>query len=129
MNDADPTVESVESAEPVESVEPVETPEPAGPTTHTHTHGYRHDVQPLKNRLKRVEGQVRGVERMIDDDAYCIDVITQISAIKAALDRVSTILLEDHIDHCMAEAAESGDPEITKIKVAEVRDAVARLLK
>ena len=105
-----------------ESVSPVE---PA----HSHHHGYQNDVQALKNRLKRIEGQVRGVERMVDEDAYCIDVITQISAVKAGLDRVAMLLLEDHLDHCVADAATKGDPDFTAVKIHEVTDIVKRLLK
>lgn len=94
-----------------------------------HQHGYQNDVQALKNRLKRIEGQVRGIERMVDEDSYCIDVITQISAVKAGLDRVAMLLLEDHLDHCVADAATKGDPEFTAIKIQEVSDVVKRLLK
>lgn len=117
-------VEASPSVEPVEarpSVESVETP--------AHRHGYRNDVQSLKNRLKRIEGQVRGIERMVEEDAYCIDVITQISAVKAGLDRVALLLLEDHLEHCVADAATIGDPEYTAIKIEEVTDVVKRLLK
>ncbi|MGO1544477.1 MAG: metal-sensitive transcriptional regulator [Gulosibacter sp.] len=95
----------------------------------THQHGYQNDVQALKNRLKRIEGQVRGVERMVEEDAYCIDVITQISAVKAGLDRVAMLLLEDHLEHCVADAATTGDPEFTAVKIQEVTDVVKRLLK
>lgn len=108
---------------------PEHTPSASSADPHAHHHGYRNDVNALKNRLKRIEGQVRGVERMVDEDAYCIDVITQISAIKAGLDRVAMLLLEDHLDHCVADAATQGDPEYTAVKIQEVTDVVKRLLK
>lgn len=96
----------------------------------THTHGYAGDVQKLQNRLRRIEGQVRGIQRLIDEDVYCIDVLTQVSAVKSALDRVALLLLEDHLSHCVAGAAEaSGDAGAVDGKVGEAVAAIERLLK
>lgn len=78
-------------------------------------------------RLRRIEGQVRGIARMVDDDRYCIDVITQISAVRAALRRVEAEVLSDHVAHCVAHAIESGDDADRKRKIAELMDVVGRL--
>ena len=88
------------------------------------THGYTANKAALLNRLKRVEGQVRGVEGMVEDDRYCIDVVTQITAIQAALDKVALGLLEDHASHCVVGGGEDGAEERT----AELMGAVKRLL-
>ncbi|HWC47095.1 MAG TPA: metal-sensitive transcriptional regulator [Casimicrobiaceae bacterium] len=87
------------------------------------THGYvRIDAKDaLAKRLKRIEGQVRGLQRMVDEERYCIDVLTQISAVNAALDGVALKLLEDHVRHCVREG---GDEKVT-----ELVDAVARLVR
>ncbi len=90
------------------------------------TRGYSATKDQLAKRLHRIEGQVRGVERMVDEDRYCIDVLTQISAIQAALDKVALGLLDDHARHCVAEGVTKGDgDEMT----AEMMAAVARLLR
>ena len=90
--------------------------------------GYPSDKEALVKRLKRIEGQVRGLERMIEDDTYCIDVLTQVSATTKALQAVALLLLEDHLGHCVAHAlVEGGDVADEKIK--EASDAVARLVK
>jgi len=90
--------------------------------------GYTSDKEALVKRLKRIEGQVRGLERMIEDDTYCIDVLTQVSATTKALQAVALLLLEDHLGHCVAHAlVEGGDVADEKIK--EASDAVARLVK
>ena len=78
------------------------------------------------NRLRRIEGQVRGIERMVEDERYCIDVLTQIAAIQAALDKVALGLLDDHAQHCMADAADAGDRHE---KTEEMMSAVARLMR
>ncbi|HEX2162057.1 MAG TPA: metal-sensitive transcriptional regulator [Thermoleophilaceae bacterium] len=92
----------------------------------TTKHGYSGDRQKIVNRLRRIEGQVRGVERMVDEDRYCIDVVTQISAIQAALDKVSLGLLEDHARHCVVGGHGDGSPdELTD----ELMAAVARLVR
>ena len=87
--------------------------------------GYTPSKDELLARLRRVEGQVRGIERMVDEDAYCIDVLTQISAANSALRRVAVGLLHDHLGHCVAEAR-SGDGAD---RVAEATAAIDRLLK
>ncbi|HEX8344710.1 MAG TPA: metal-sensitive transcriptional regulator [Actinoplanes sp.] len=89
-------------------------------------HGYAGDKQALLGRLRRVEGQVRGLQRMVDQDTYCIDVLTQISAATRALQAVAVGLLEDHLAHCVVDAARSGDPTA---KVKEASDAIARLVR
>ncbi|GGA66329.1 hypothetical protein GCM10011490_16240 [Pseudoclavibacter endophyticus] len=96
-------------------------------------HGYAGDAQALQNRLRRIEGQVRGIQRLIDEDTYCIDVLTQVSAVKSALDRVAMLLLEDHLSHCVVGAAEaaatSGDATEVNEKVREAAVAIERLVK
>ncbi len=90
--------------------------------------GYAADKEALVNRLKRVEGQVRGLQRMVEEDTYCIDVLTQVSATTKALQSVALLLLEDHLGHCVADALlEGGD--VADVKVKEASDAVARLVK
>lgn len=87
--------------------------------------GYHAERDRLTARLRRVEGQVRGVERMIAEDRYCIDVLTQISAVQAALDKVALGLLEQHVGHCVAHA----EGEERREKLDELNAAVARLLR
>jgi len=90
--------------------------------------GYTADKDALVKRLKRIEGQVRGLERMVEDDTYCIDVITQVSATTKALQAVALLLLEDHLGHCVAHAlVEGGD--VAEDKIKEASEAVARLVK
>src|SRR5438477_9423706 len=79
-------------------------------------------------RLRRIEGQVRGLQRMVDEDQYCIDVLTQISATTKALQAVALELLEDHLGHCVTHAIEAGGPEATE-KVREASAAIGRLVK
>jgi DNA-binding FrmR family transcriptional regulator len=86
---------------------------------------YKKDQEALKTRLHRIEGQVRGVSRMVDEEAYCIDVLTQINAIKAAIDQVGLLLLEDHIKGCVTTAVREGD----QTKVEELVQAVERFAK
>jgi CsoR family transcriptional regulator, copper-sensing transcriptional repressor len=89
-------------------------------------HGYSAGKEKLVNRLRRVEGQVRGIERMVEEDRYCIDVITQISAIQAALDKVALGLLDDHARHCVVGGHGKGEPdELTD----ELMAAVSRLMR
>lgn len=89
------------------------------------TRGYTATKDQLKNRLKRIEGQVRGVEKMVDEDRYCIDVLTQISAVQAALDKVALGLLDQHAAHCMVNADKAEMPE----KTEELMAAVGRLMR
>ena len=91
----------------------------------TPTRGYTASKAQLSNRLKRIEGQVRGVERMVDEDRYCIDVLTQIAAIQAALDKVALGLLDEHAAHCVAGAADGDHAEMTH----ELMAAVGRLMR
>ncbi|MDA8067156.1 MAG: metal-sensitive transcriptional regulator [Actinomycetota bacterium] len=90
------------------------------------THGYAPDKQALVGRLHRIEGQVRGIERMLADDRYCIDIITQISAVTTALESVAFKILDDHVNHCVVHALASGDPEVAGEKTRELLDAVHR---
>lgn len=92
------------------------------------THGYTGNTDAYLKRLKRIEGQVRGIQRMITEDEYCIDVLTQISAAQSALDSVAIGLLEDHMNHCVVNAARESD-EAAREKVAEATKAIARLVK
>ncbi|RBQ14517.1 transcriptional regulator [Spongiactinospora rosea] len=91
-------------------------------------HGYSGDKQAYLTRLRRIEGQIRGLQRMVEEDSYCIDVLTQVSAATRALQAVALGLLEDHIGHCVADAISSGGPEASE-KVKEASAAIARLVK
>ena len=95
--------------------------------------GYASDKEAYLRRLKRIEGQVRGIARMVDEDKYCIDVLTQVSAVTKALHAVSLGLVQDHISHCVVSAAReadaAGDPSIVDDKVKEATDAIGRLLR
>ena len=90
--------------------------------------GYSGSKDDYQKRLRRIEGQVRGVQRMVDDDVYCIDILTQVSAITKALQAVSLGLLEDHVGHCVVDAARESD-EAAQAKVREAADAIARLVR
>ena len=92
-------------------------------------HGYAADKELLAKRLHRIEGQVRGIERMIDEDRYCIDILTQIAAVETALERVGAKLLEGHVNHCVHDAIASGDAQAADEKTAELLDAVQRFVK
>ena len=91
----------------------------------TETRGYTATKDQLLKRLRRVEGQVRGIEGMVEDDRYCIDVLTQISAVQAALDKVALGLLDDHAQHCVLGAGEDDKAERTQ----ELMASVARLMR
>ena len=90
--------------------------------------GYAQSKDNYLKRLRRIEGQVRGIARMVEEDTYCIDVLTQVSAATKALHAVSLGLLEDHISHCVVEAAQVSD-EAKDAKVREAADAIARLVR
>jgi DNA-binding FrmR family transcriptional regulator len=90
--------------------------------------GYSENREQHLVRLRRIEGQVRGLQRMIEQDDYCIDVLTQIASVTKALQKVGLGLLDEHVHHCVMEAAEAGQPE-GEAKVREAVDAVARLLR
>jgi len=89
--------------------------------------GYSDDKQAYLVRLRRIEGQVRGIQRMVDEDTYCIDVLTQVAAVTRALQGVALGLLDDHLHHCVADAA--ADQTALDEKLAEASAAVARLVK
>jgi DNA-binding FrmR family transcriptional regulator len=90
--------------------------------------GYRDHKDAVQARLRRIEGQVRGLQRMVDEDAYCIDVLTQVSAATKALQAVALELLDDHLGHCVRDAINAGGPD-ADAKVAEATAAIARLVK
>ena len=90
--------------------------------------GYAGTKDDYLKRLRRIEGQVRGVQKMVDSDTYCIDVLTQISAITRALQAVSIGLMEDHLSHCVSEAVLAGGTE-AQDKIREATDAIARLVR
>ena len=92
------------------------------------SHGYSADKDAVLARLKKIEGQVRGIARMVDDDTYCIDVLTQVSAATRALENVALLLLDDHLDHCVRDAAQRGGTEADE-KLAEASAAIARLVR
>ncbi len=99
------------------------------------TPGYHDQKAAYLTRLRRIEGQVRGLQRMVDEDVYCLDILTQVSAVKSALQSVSVGLVEDHLGHCVTDAvagAAAGDAEgraRAEAKVAEASAAITRLLK
>jgi len=91
-------------------------------------HGYTQNKDDYLNRLRRIEGQVRGLQRMIDEDQYCIDILTQVAAVTKALQSVAVGLLEEHLGHCVAQAvAEGGDTASAKVR--EASEAIARLVR
>jgi CsoR family transcriptional regulator, copper-sensing transcriptional repressor len=90
--------------------------------------GYVAEKDAYLTRLRRIEGQIRGLQRMIDEDVYCIDVLTQVSAATKALQSVALGLLEEHLAHCVTEAARAGGPD-GDAKVREAADAIARLVR
>ncbi|MFF3930356.1 metal-sensitive transcriptional regulator [Streptomyces hirsutus] len=91
-------------------------------------HGYHHEKQEHLKRLRRIEGQIRGLQRMVDEDVYCIDILTQVSASTKALQSFALQLLEEHLRHCVADAALKGGDEIDA-KVKEATQAIARMLR
>jgi DNA-binding FrmR family transcriptional regulator len=95
------------------------------PTTKTEPRGYTATKDQLVKRLRRIQGQVGGIERMVEDDRYCIDVITQISAVQAALDKVALGLLDDHARHCVIDGPDGAKEERTE----ELMAAVGRLMR
>jgi DNA-binding FrmR family transcriptional regulator len=92
-------------------------------------HGYSADKKILVKRLHRIEGQVRGIERMVDDDRYCIDILTQISAVNTALESLAFKILEDHVRHCVSGALSSGDQEDALEKTEELLATVKRFAR
>lgn len=92
-------------------------------------YGYTADKEALIKRLHRIEGQVRGIEKMLGDDRYCIDIITQISAVTTALESVAFKILDEHVNHCVAGALASGDEQVAAEKSRELLDAVHRFTR
>ncbi|ATG54493.1 hypothetical protein CFK41_06720 [Brachybacterium ginsengisoli] len=113
MTTTDPT--------PLEDTTPTE-------ASHEHHHGYISDKSRYLARLKRIEGQARGLHRMVDEEQYCIDILTQVSAMKSALDGVAMGLLEDHLQHCVVDAARAGGEEAEE-KLKEASAAISRLVR
>lgn len=96
--------------------------------TQCHTHGYTPEKAAYLRRLKLIEGQARGIARMVEEDQYCIDILTQVAAVTSALKAVSLGLLNDHLAHCVADAARKGGPEADE-KLDEAMQAIKRLVK
>jgi DNA-binding FrmR family transcriptional regulator len=92
-------------------------------------HGYAARKDALVRRLHRIEGQVRGIERMVEDDRYCIDILTQVGAVTTALEGLALAVLDDHVKHCVAGAVASGDEQAASAKIDELLDAVRRFAK
>ncbi|UVE93785.1 metal-sensitive transcriptional regulator [Dietzia sp. B32] len=92
-------------------------------------HGYAPHKEDHLKRLRRIEGQARGLQRMVEEDKYCIDILTQVSAMTRALQSVSLSLLEEHLGHCVAGAIGNGSPEEAEAKLAEANAAIARLVR
>ena len=90
--------------------------------------GYASNKDDYARRMRRIEGQVRGIARMVDEDKYCIDILTQVSAVTKALQAVALGLLDEHMAHCVLDAAQAGGPE-AEAKLKEASDAVARLVR
>jgi CsoR family transcriptional regulator, copper-sensing transcriptional repressor len=98
-------------------------------TDHAHTHGYTKDKEALIKRLHRIEGQVRGIEKMVEENRYCIDILTQIAAVNTALESLALKILEEHVRHCVAGALMSGDEADATTKTEELLEAVQRFAR
>ncbi len=88
-----------------------------------------YDKEALIKRLHRIEGQVRGVERMVDEDRYCIEILTQIAAVTTALESLAFKILDDHVQHCVADALAAGEPDAAQEKSRELLEAVHRFAR
>jgi DNA-binding FrmR family transcriptional regulator len=93
-----------------------------------HVHGYIHRKDDYLRRLRRIEGQARGLQRMVEEEKYCIDILTQVAAMTKALQAVSIGLVEEHLSHCVVDAARAGGQEADD-KIAEAVDAISRLVR
>jgi CsoR family transcriptional regulator, copper-sensing transcriptional repressor len=91
-------------------------------------YGYTQDKEAYLRRLRRIEGQVRGLQKMVEEDKYCIDILTQVSAVTRALQSVALGLMDDHLGHCVTEAAAEGG-DVAAEKVREASEAIARLVR
>jgi CsoR family transcriptional regulator, copper-sensing transcriptional repressor len=109
----------------IEATDAVVEADEAGTPSH---HGYISDKAKYLNRLKRIEGQARGIHRMVEEEQYCIDILTQVSALTSALQAVAVGLLDDHLRHCVVDAAKLGGDE-AEAKIAEASAAIARLVR
>lgn len=119
------------SPDAASGTDPAETTAPAEAIVTDHDrgiHGYHHQKAEHLKRLRRIEGQIRGLQRMVDEDVYCIDILTQVSASTKALQSFALQLLEEHLRHCVADAAVKGGDEVDA-KVEEATKAIARLLR
>ncbi len=106
---------------------PAEAPADQQQVEHAH-HGYIHAKDAYQKRLRRIEGQVRGLQRMVEEEKYCIDILTQVSSVTSALQSVALGLLDEHLSHCVVDAARAGGDE-ADAKIAEASAAIARLVK
>jgi DNA-binding FrmR family transcriptional regulator len=97
-------------------------------STHQHSYIANSSKEDYLKRLRRIEGQARGLQRMVEEEQYCIDILTQVSAMTKALQAVSLSLLDEHLGHCVVEAVRTGGPEADQ-KLKEASDAIARLVK
>jgi DNA-binding FrmR family transcriptional regulator len=97
--------------------------------TEAHVHGYTKDKDALVKRLHRIEGQVRGVEKMVEEDRYCIDILTQVAAVNTALESLAFKILDEHVRHCVAGALTSGDEADAATKTEELLKAVQRFAR
>ena len=95
---------------------------------HAHEHGYLHAKDDYLKRLRRIEGQARGLQRMVEEEKYCIDILTQVSAMTKALQSVALGLLDEHMAHCVVDAARQGGKE-ADARLQEASDAIARLVR
>jgi DNA-binding FrmR family transcriptional regulator len=93
-----------------------------------HQHGYIHRKDDYLRRLRRIEGQARGLQRMVEEEKYCIDILTQVAAMTKALQAVSIGLVEEHLNHCVVDAARSSDQEAQE-KISEAVEAITRLVR
>ena len=96
--------------------------------TMAHQHGYISDKDRYLARMRRIEGQARGIAKMIDDEKYCIDILTQVSAVTKALQAVALGLLDEHMSHCVLDAAKADSPD-AEVKLREASEAIARLVR
>ena len=121
----DITVPAPSADDATSAADPAEAASAEAPMSH---HGYITDKDRYLNRLKRIEGQARGIRGMVEDEKYCIDILTQISALTSALEAVAIGLLDDHLRHCVVDAARLGGDE-ADAKITEATAAIARLVR
>lgn len=122
------TINNVPAVAGGELPETPEVDQTASCHTAGHEHGYIQDKKQYERRLSRIEGQVRGIQRMVEEEKYCIDILTQVSAIQSALRNVARGLLDDHLRSCVVDAAKAGGAEADE-KLDEVSEAIGRLMR